>query len=84
MDIRLLGPVADDEAFQALLAEESLSVGQRLDHGRYETFKRQLIALGQERGYMLGALETALVCLPETTSNLTTAWSLSALLSAGA
>ena len=57
----------DDEAFQALLAEESLSVGQRLDHGRYETFKRQLIALA--RALVSGAQT---LIFDESTANIDT------------
>ena len=44
----------------------------------------ELAVLAVPPSDMLGALEMALACLPETTSNLTTACSLSALLSAGA
>ncbi|HID09622.1 TPA: outer membrane protein assembly factor, partial [Candidatus Micrarchaeota archaeon] len=50
-EIKLFGQAAHDPSFQEFLTRNALRVGQPLHHGRYERFKRNLLALAEARGY---------------------------------
>ncbi len=52
VDVRVSGDAAADEAFDAMLADIPLKVGQPLNHDDYENFKTALLTLGRERGYV--------------------------------
>ncbi|MEH6581707.1 MAG: autotransporter assembly complex family protein [Halioglobus sp.] len=56
LDIQLLDEAAEDPAFIDLMAALPFKVGDILHHGQYEQAKRQLVALGLQRGYFDGAL----------------------------
>lgn len=45
------GPADDDAEFRRQLSERQLLAGEVLNHGRYEAFKKSLIALAESRGY---------------------------------
>lgn len=51
IDISVLGEAKNDPEFVALLAALPFSAGDILHHGIYDRFKKQLIALGNRRGY---------------------------------
>ena len=52
MTIQVLGPAANDREFARLIADVGFSSGDVLHHGRYESFRNQLLSLGQQRGYL--------------------------------
>jgi len=49
------GPGATNEEMQALIAAAELVPGARLEHGRYEMLKRNLLGLARNRGYSQAA-----------------------------
>jgi translocation and assembly module TamA len=51
IDIAVFGEAKNDSEFTALLAALPFSAGDILHHGVYDRFKKQLIALGNRRGY---------------------------------
>ncbi len=51
VDIKLAGEAAEDPAFTELVADSPLVPDAVLHHGKYEEFRRRLLALGQRRGY---------------------------------
>ncbi len=59
IDIQLLEAATDDPAFVSLAKTLPFSVGDTLNHGVYDKFKKQLSALGQQRGYFDGSLKLA-------------------------
>jgi len=61
VDIRLLGPGAEDEAFKSGVEAIDLSPGDRVHHGRYEQAKSQMRDIASRRGYFDAAwVETRL------------------------
>jgi translocation and assembly module TamA len=61
IDVRLLGDASQDEAFQQFLESRQPKPRQRVHHGTYERFRDDLLALGQQRGYVDAKLELARV-----------------------
>jgi len=61
LDIRVSGEAESDPAFARLLKKIPLKVGQVLDHGRYEAFKKSLQSLAQERGYFDAKFEKSAI-----------------------
>ena len=51
IDIQLQGDALKDPAFTDLIASRPLVKGAVLHHGKYETYKKALINLAQQRGY---------------------------------
>lgn len=51
VEVTLAGDVLEDEAFTTLLQKNPLIVGDILNHGKYDKFKRELQNLAQRRGY---------------------------------
>tara|TARA_R110002110_G_scaffold406421_1_gene626254 strand:- start:55097 stop:56848 length:1752 start_codon:yes stop_codon:yes gene_type:complete len=51
VNLSILGDAASDAEFEELLADTSIRSGERLHHGQYQSFKKQLQSLGQQRGY---------------------------------
>ncbi|MEM8562160.1 MAG: autotransporter assembly complex family protein [Pseudomonadota bacterium] len=51
ISIQLKGDANNDKAFQNLLNPAPFKQGEVFNHGDYERFKNELLALGQERGY---------------------------------
>ncbi|MDH3452503.1 MAG: autotransporter assembly complex protein TamA [Gammaproteobacteria bacterium] len=51
INLRVEGDAGEDEAFQRLLGEPGMAVGDTLDHGKYEAIKDKLLELTQRRGY---------------------------------
>ncbi len=51
VDIQLQGDALEDPAFTDLIASTPLVKGAALHHGEYETYKKALINLAQQRGY---------------------------------
>jgi translocation and assembly module TamA len=49
--IELLGAAMEDPEFGKLLAKSPFKQGDVFNHGEYEQFKDELLALGQQRGY---------------------------------
>ncbi|MEH6567923.1 MAG: autotransporter assembly complex family protein [Halioglobus sp.] len=56
IDVAIAGEAKDDPEFIALLASLPFAAGDILHHGVYDGFKKQLIALGQRRGYFDGVI----------------------------
>lgn len=61
ISLQLLGPAANDEAFTQRISEIGFAAGDVLHHGRYESFRTSLLALGQARGYFEANLVTSQV-----------------------
>jgi translocation and assembly module TamA len=51
VDVTLTGAAAEDPAFEALLADAPLKVGDPLRHDRYEDLRNGLTRLAADRGY---------------------------------
>jgi len=54
--IQILGPAAQDSAFDKVKRHEGLVIGERLEHGHYEKAKSDLVQLAADRGYLLSEL----------------------------
>lgn len=52
VEVTLAGDVLDDKTFASLLQKSPLVVGDILNHGKYDKFKRELQNLAQRRGYL--------------------------------
>ncbi len=61
VSIEIRGDGADDSVFQSLRREPGLRVGDRLNHGRYESLKSRFGALAAARGYFDGRFERSRV-----------------------
>ena len=57
-ELRVTGAGANEPALRALIAEEPLRSGQRLEHAQYETAKRALLDKAVELGYLDAGLVT--------------------------
>ncbi len=69
VQVRVTGAAETDPAFHELLARNPLHPGDPLRHDRYEAFKRALMNLAHERGYVEARLRThRLVVDPEAGS----------------
>ncbi len=51
VDVELLGGIGEDQAFLKRVEPPMLSAGAILDHGRYESYKRQLLGGALASGY---------------------------------
>lgn len=58
IDIQITGDAAEDEAFQQWQKDLPFSSGEILLHTEYETAKKQLLQLAEERGYFQATLTT--------------------------
>lgn len=56
LDIEILGPAASDGQMIGLLAEAEIAVGDVLHHGAFESFRKKLLAEGEQRGYLDGEM----------------------------
>ena len=56
VNVRVRGQANDSPAFKALIDNNPLLPGAKLDHGDYENFKTSLLNLGQKLGYFDGRL----------------------------
>ena len=56
VNIVIKGDAQQDPAFNKLLENSPLKTGKPLNQGAYETFKADLLSLGQTRGYLDGHL----------------------------
>ena len=61
VSVSLAGDAAEDPAFVALLEQNPMVSGAVLHHGKYENFRRQLLALGQRRGYFDASLKRSVI-----------------------
>ena len=61
VSVKLAGEAANDPAFLALLEDNPMVPDAVLHHGKYDNFRRQLLALGQRRGYFNAKLERSVV-----------------------
>jgi translocation and assembly module TamA len=61
VSVQLSGEAGQDEAFTALLETAPFAQGEALHHGKFEDFRRQLLALGLQRGYFNGEISTGRV-----------------------
>ena len=58
VDVRLEGEGSEDPEFRAMLEALPLAVGEVLDHGKYESAKRDIEALALRRGFLEGEFVT--------------------------
>ena len=56
IDIQILGAAANDENFTRLTSDIGFSSGDVLHHGRFESFRENVLSLGQRRGYLRGEI----------------------------
>ena len=56
VDIKILGPATGDEYMTNLLAEAGFAAGDVLHHGVFDSFRKKLLAQGQQRGYLDGEI----------------------------
>src|SRR5690606_15435201 len=61
IDIRVLGEGENDGSFRAIVSQPGVEVGDRLDHGRYESLKGRFGAVASARGYFDGRFERSRV-----------------------
>ena len=61
IDLLLLDAAKSDPKFDSLLNNVPFDLGDTLNHGVYENFKKQLSALAQQRGYFDGRFKRARV-----------------------
>lgn len=54
VQIQILGEAASDPEFVQLLSDVEIVHGDILHHGQFESFRRRVLALGLQRGYMDG------------------------------
>jgi translocation and assembly module TamA len=57
--VRVVGPGADDRAFQDALRRAPLEIGAPLSHGAYELQKTGLLSAAADRGYLDAAFDSA-------------------------
>lgn len=56
IDIQILGAAANDDNFTRLTSDIGFSSGDVLHHGRFESFRKKVLSLGQRRGYLRGEI----------------------------
>ena len=54
ISIQILGAAANDDDFTRLSLHPGFSVGDALHHGRFDTFRANVLSLGQQQGYLRG------------------------------
>ena len=63
ISIQVLGPAADDGAFDRLIANAGFASGDVMHHGRYQNFRNRLLSLGKQRGYFDAVISFARVAV---------------------
>ncbi len=58
IDITVIGSGHEDKRFERLIQTPGITRGERLNHGRYEQIKAQLIAIADNRGYFSHRFDT--------------------------
>ena len=61
LEIEILGAATEDPEFTSLISGAGLSAGEIFHHGLFEDFRKQLLALGQRRGYLDGVIDESRV-----------------------
>lgn len=56
ISIQILGAAANDDNFTRLTSDTGFSSGDVLHHGRFESFRENVLSLGQRRGYLRGEI----------------------------
>jgi translocation and assembly module TamA len=56
INIQILGAAANDDNFTRLTSDIGFSSGDVLHHGRFESFRKKVLSLGQRRGYLRGEI----------------------------
>jgi translocation and assembly module TamA len=56
INIQILGAAANDDNFTRLTADTDFASGDVLHHGRFESFRKSVLSLGQRRGYLRGEI----------------------------
>ncbi len=56
INIQILGAAANDDNFTRLTSDIAFSSGDVLHHGRFESFRKKVLSLGQRRGYLRGEI----------------------------
>ena len=56
ISIQILGAAANDDSFTRLTSDTGFSSGDVLHHGRFESFRENVLSLGQRRGYLRGEI----------------------------
>ena len=56
INIQILGAAANDDNFTRLTSDTGFSSGDVLHHGRFESFRENVLSLGQRRGYLRGEI----------------------------
>ena len=56
INIQILGAAANDDNFTRLTSDIGFSSGDVLHHGRFESFRENVLSLGQRRGYLRGEI----------------------------
>ena len=56
INIQILGAAANDDNFTRLTADIDFASGDVLHHGRFESFRKSVLSLGQRRGYLRGEI----------------------------
>lgn len=56
-DLRMIGEAANDPLFLQLLKNAAPKKGERMHHGKYENFKKELMSLANRRGYFDATFE---------------------------
>jgi translocation and assembly module TamA len=56
VNIQILGAAANDDNFTRLTSDIGFSSGDVLHHGRFESFRENVLSLGQRRGYLRGEI----------------------------
>jgi translocation and assembly module TamA len=52
ISIQILGAAANDAQFTRLISSVGFTSGDVLHHGRFESFRKSLLSLGEQRGYL--------------------------------
>jgi translocation and assembly module TamA len=63
ISIQIDGAAADDQEFASLLSNVDFATGDVLHHGRFESFRKKLLSLGQRRGYLDGEIAQSRVAV---------------------
>ncbi|WP_235992358.1 autotransporter assembly complex protein TamA [Cellvibrio polysaccharolyticus] len=66
--IVITGEASEDRAFQAIHNDPGMKVGDRLNHGRYETLKSRFGNLAIARGYFDGKFDLARISINRATN----------------
>ena len=56
INIQILGAAANDDNFTLLISDTGFASGDVLHHGRFESFRENVLSLGQRRGYLRGEI----------------------------